>query len=310
MNWKKRIFKTKRSLIKRSPGEVAFDTVNVFLLFLLALLMIYPFWYTLIYALNESNDAGAGGLWFFPRKLTLFNIGFMLKSALLKRAYFVTIARAVLGSLLHLVVTGFAAYALSKRHLPGRKWFTYFLFIPMLIGAPLIGQYVVFARLGLINNFLVYILPGAFAFFMMAIARALFSEIPASLEESAKMDGAGYLRIFFQLILPLSKPIVATILIFSAVGHWLDFFTNFIYVQKESLYTLQYLLYQIIQGTATKSGVMGPMQFTTGAQTAVKISTETMKAAPLIIITLPIVFVYPFFQGYIIKGMLIGSIKE
>lgn len=305
-----RFFKRKRSNIKKSPGEIAFDTVNLFLLVLLAVVMIYPFWYTLIYALNESNDAGAGGLWLIPRRPTLSNILYVVRRPLLQRAYLVTIARAVIGPSIHLVVTGFAAYALSKRHLPGRKGFTYFLFIPMLVGAPLIGQYVVFARLGLINNFLVYVLPGAFAFFMMAIARALFSEIPASLEESAKMDGGGYLLIFFRIILPLSKPIVATILIFSAVGHWLDFMTNFIYVQKESLYTLQYLLYQIVQGAATQSGVMGPMQFTTGAQTAVRISTETMKATTLVIITLPIIFVYPFFQGYIIKGMLIGSIKE
>ena len=306
----KRLFRRKRGNIKRAPGEIVFDVANVFLLFLLAVVMIYPFWYTLIYALNESNDAGAGGLWFVPRKPTIGNIIYVVRRPLLQRAYFITIARSILGPLIHLVVTGFAAYALSKRHLPGRKAFTYFLFIPMLVGAPLVGTYVVYARLQLLNNFLVYILPGAFAFFMMAIARALFSEIPASLEESAKIDGAGYLLIFFRIILPLSKPIVATILIFSAVGHWLDFFTNFIYVQKESLYTLQYLLFQIVQGAATQSGVMGPMQFSTGAQTTVRISTETLKAATLVIITLPIIFVYPFFQGYIIKGMLIGSIKE
>lgn len=300
----------RRSYLKRTPGEITFDTVNIVLLFLLTVVMIYPFWNVLIYALNDSRDAGSGGLWLYPRVPTFANIIYVLKRPILRRAYFVTIARTVSGALIHLTVTGFAAYALSKRHLPGRKAITYFLIVPMFLGAPLVGTYVVYARLQLLNNFLVYILPGAFAFFMMAVARALFGEIPASLEESAKIDGAGYIRIFFRIILPISKPIVATILIFSAVGHWLDFFTNFIFVQKESLYTLQYLLYQIVHQKAASSGVMGPMQIQTGAVAQFRISTETVKATTLVIITLPIIFVYPFFQGYIIKGMLVGSIKE
>jgi putative aldouronate transport system permease protein len=301
----------RRRRIKRSLGEICFDVVNVFLLFLLAVVMIYPFWYVLVYSLNDSQDAASGRLWFYPRKPTLENVLYILRRPLLQRAYFVTVARTIAGPLVHLVVTGFAAYALSKRYLPGRKAITYFLIVPMFVGAPLVGTYVVYARLQLLNNFLVYILPGAFAFFMMAIARALFEEIPSSLEESAKMDGAGYIRIFFRLILPLSTPIVATILIFSAVGNWLDFFTNLVFVQTEKLTTLQFLLYQIVQQKAASSGVMGPMQMqATQAVAQFRITTETVKATTLVVITLPIIFVYPFFQGYIIKGMLIGAIKE
>jgi putative aldouronate transport system permease protein len=305
-------FLHKRNRITRSPGELVFDGFNALFMILFAALTLYPFWYVLVYSLNNSQDAYAGGLWFWPRKFTLENIIYIMNRQALQRAFVVTLARSVLGPLLHLVVTGFAAYALSKRYLPGRKAITYYLIVPMFVGAPLVATYVVFARIGLMNNFLVYILPGAFGFFMMAIARALFEEIPASLEESAKMDGAGYLRIFFRLVLPLSTPIVATILIFSAVGHWLDFFTNFLFVQSPKLATLQYLLYQfehetmvvpsLISAQAASGGGLQVAQF--------KISSDTLKATTLIVITLPIIFVYPFFQGYIIKGLLIGAIKE
>jgi putative aldouronate transport system permease protein len=247
-------------------------------------------------------------LW--PRKPTLDNIFYVLGRPNLQLAYLVTIARTVAAPLLHLIVTGFAAYSLSKRYLPGRKFITYYLILPMFMGAPLVATYVLYARIHLMNNFLVYILPGAFGFFMMAIARALFEELPASLEESAKMDGAGYLRIFFRLVLPLSTPIVATILIFSAVGNWLDFFTNYVFVQNPKLSTLQYLLFQIVNQNAASQGMMGPMQLSTQAIGAVKITTETVKATTLVVITLPIIFIYPFFQGYIITGLLLGSIKE
>jgi putative aldouronate transport system permease protein len=277
---------------------------------LVAVVMIYPFWYVLVYALNDSTNAASGGLWLWPRKFTLGNLVYVMRRPTIQKAYLVTIARTVAGPVLHLIVTGFAAYALSKRHLPGRRGITYYLIVPMFLGAPLIATYVLYARLGLMNNFLVYILPGAFSFFMMAIARALFEEMPASLEESAKMDGAGYLRIFFRLILPLSTPIVATILIFSAVGNWLDFFTNFVFVQTTKLATLQFLLYLIVNQNQASQGMMGPLKFETPGIGEVKISTETIKATTLVVITLPIIFIYPFFQGYIIKGLLIGSIKE
>ena len=300
-----------RNRIRRSPGEKAFDGLNALAMIVFALITLYPFWYVLVYSLNESQDAYSGGLWFWPRRFTFENIVHVLSAPALKRAYAITLARAVLAPLLHVVVTGFAAYALSKRYLPGRKVFTYYLILPLFIGAPIVATYVLYARIGLMNNFLVYILPGAFSFFMMAIARALFEEIPPSLEESAKMDGAGYLRIFFQLILPLSTPIVATILIFSVVGNWLDFYTNYLFVQNEKLATLQYLLYQFQHGSAiVPSLVSSALTSTATGVTKTKFSTDTLKATTLIVITLPIVFVYPFFQGYIIKGLLIGGIKE
>jgi len=301
----------KHNRIRRSLGEVTFDSVNVVLMFLVAVVMIYPLWYVIVYALNNSQDSAAGHLWFWPRKFTLENIAFVLKKPILQRSYVVTIVRTVTGPLLNLVVTGIAAFSLSKRYLPGRKFLTYYLIMPMFIGSPIVATYVVYARLHLLNNFLVYILPGAFSFFMMAVARAFIEELPASLEESAKMDGAGYLRIFFQLVVPLSTPIIATMLIFSAVGNWLDFYTNLLFISSDKLYTLQYLLYIIVQQQGATAGVMGAMQQQAQGNTAqFSLSSETVNMTTLVIVTLPILFVYPFFQKYIIKGILIGAIKE
>ena len=154
-----RLFRAER--IRQSPGDIVFDGVNVLLMSALCVVMIYPFWYVLVYALNERQDAQAGRLWFWPRKPTLFNIGFVLTAIPCSRTrYLVTIRGPLIGPVVHLVVTGLAAYALSKRHLPGRKVITYFLIVPMFIGGTMISNYVVIAKLGLLNNFLVYILPG------------------------------------------------------------------------------------------------------------------------------------------------------
>jgi putative aldouronate transport system permease protein len=300
-----------RNRIRRSLGEHTFDAVNALLMLVVALVMIYPLWYVIVYALNSSQDSASGHLWFWPRKFTVENIVFVLRKPILQRSYIVTIARTVIGPLLNLVVTGFAAFSLSKRYLPGRKFLTYYLILPIFIGSPIVATYVVYARMHLLNNFLVYILPGAFTFFMMAVARAFIEELPASLEESAKMDGAGYLRIFFQLVVPLSTPIIATMLIFSAVGNWLDFYTNLLFISSDKLYTLQYLLYVIVQQQGATAGVMGPMQQQAQGNTAqFQLSSETVNMTTLVIVTLPILFVYPFFQKYIIKGILIGAIKE
>jgi putative aldouronate transport system permease protein len=299
-----------RNRIRSTPGEMVFDTANTLFMLFLCFVMLYPFWYILIYALNDTHDARMGSLWFWPRKFTLSNFKYVITNPLIRNAYLITIARTVFGSLIHLIVTGFAAFTLSKRYLPGRKLLTYFFVVPMFIGGTIVSGYVVMAKLRLLNNFLVYVLPGAFSFFMMAIIRAFIEEVPSSLEESAKIDGAGYYRIFFQLIVPLCMPIIATVLIFSGVGHWLDFYTNLLYVTRQSLYVVQYMLYRIIR-YSSEADVTGGMaqQWMRAALAKEKITTQTLQMTTLIIVTVPILFIYPFFQKYIIKGVLVGSIK-
>ncbi len=237
----------KRSAARRSLGELAFDNLNVLLMLAFAFMTLYPFWYVLILSLNEGSDAALGGIWFIPRRWTLNNYSFVVLNPIVLNAYKITLLRTVAGSLLTLLVCGFAAYALTKHRLPGRNFFITFFIIPMFIGGTVVSYYVVYSRLGLLNRFWVYIIPGSFSFFQMIIMRTYMYTIPPSLEESAKIDGASYFRIFAQIVVPLCKPIIATVFLFNAVGHWLDFYTNMLYTaMNKSIMTLQYLLYLLI----------------------------------------------------------------
>lgn len=305
-------FKEKKNLIRRSPDEIIFDALNTVMLFIFGAATLYPFWYVLILSLNEGRDAALGGIWFWPRKLTFSNFQLVLDNPMLKSSYFITVARTVSGSLLTLVVTTFAAYALSKKFLRGRSLLISYFMLPMFIGGTVVSNYIIIANLGLINNFLIYILPGCFNFFYMIIIRTFINDIPDSLEESAKLDGANYLKIMFRIVLPVCMPVIAAILLFTGVDHWLDFYTNLIYVQNENLYTVQYLLYLVVR--ANQPSILmektGSMTGNISMLQRKQVTSESIQMATLIVTTLPILFIYPFLQKYFIKGILIGAIKE
>jgi putative aldouronate transport system permease protein len=280
-------------------------------LFLVCFITLYPFWYVLVLSFNEGRDAALGGIWFWPRVFSVDNYKFVLNNPMLKRSYFITISRTVTGACWTLFVTGLAAYSMSKRHLPGRNLILTFFMIPMFIGGTVISTYIVIAKLGLLNTFLIYIING-FNFFFMIIVRTFIYGIPSSLEESAKIDGATYFTILFRIIFPLCMPVVAVILLFSGVDHWLDFYTNLIYVQKRELYTVQYLLYLVVR--ANQANVILEQAAVSGGDVSLlragKVTPQAIQMATLMVATLPILFVYPFLQKYFVKGVLIGAIKE
>jgi putative aldouronate transport system permease protein len=299
--------------IKRSFGELLFDNLNVLLMLVFAFLTLYPFWYILVLSLNEGKDAAMGGIWFWPRKFSLENYAFVILNPNVLNAYKITILRTVSGSLITLFVCGIAAYALTKHSLPGRSFIITLFIIPMFISGTIVSYYVVFSRLGMLNRFWMYIVPGAFSFFQMIIMRTYMYTIPPSLEESAKIDGAGYFRIFAQIVIPLSMPIVATTLLFSAVGHWLDFYTNMVFVTKRTLMTLQYLLYLVVLANqGSMSAITEARAMSTGNEGLLRqnVTPEAIKTATIIVVTVPILLVYPFLQKYFVKGVLIGSVKE
>ncbi len=192
--------------IRRSPGEQVFNLVNIFFLCVVCFITLYPFWYVLILSLNDGRDTALGGIYFLPRKFTLANYQYVLAQRALRTAYVNTILRTVIGSTLCLMVSGLAAYSMTKKNLPGRNAVLTYFMIPMFIGGTIVSAYVITAKLGLLDNFLVYVVPGAFNFFYMIIIRTFMQGIPVSLEESAKIDGSSYYRIFFQIILPLCMP--------------------------------------------------------------------------------------------------------
>ncbi|SFJ02795.1 putative aldouronate transport system permease protein [Paenibacillus sp. UNC496MF] len=305
----------KGTKIRRTAGERAFDAFNVILMVVWAITAVYPFWYILVMSFNTGADAAAGPIWFFPRAFTLENYAFVFQYDRLQTAFVVTALRCAIGPALSVFVTMLAAFALSKRFLPGRKTILFFFMIPMFIGGTIISNYVVIAKLDLLNNFLVYVLPGAFGFFSMVIMRTHIEELPEELQESATIDGAGYVRIFFQIILPLSMPIIAAFAFFSVVGNWLDYYTNLIYVTDRSLSTLQFVLYEIIN--RAEANTLIDFTKTTGAQQRRLMSManntvptpEVIKMTVMVVVTFPLLFVYPFFQKYFVKGMLTGAVK-
>jgi putative aldouronate transport system permease protein len=303
------------NLIKRTPSERTFDFINVAIMILWAIAAIYPFWYILVMSFNTGADAAAGPIWFFPRVFTLENYAFVFQYDRLQTAFFVTTLRCIIGPIISVSITMLAAFALSKRFLPGRKLMLLFFMLPMFIGGSIISNYVVMVKLGLLNNFLVYVLPGAFGFFTMIIMRTHIEELPAELQESATIDGAGYVRIFVQIIWPLCMPIIAAFMFFSVVGNWLDYYTNLIYVTDRGLSTLQFVLYEIINRAEastlidfTKTSGAAQRRVMSMANKTVP-TPEVIKMTVMVVVTFPILFVYPFFQKYFVKGMLTGAVK-
>lgn len=294
-----------------SWGERIFDVCNVASLLALCGLVLYPFWYVLVLSLNDGADAAKGPIWFWPREFTTINYTYVFNNPLITDAFVVTISRSIIGALFGVAVMTLVAYALSKRDIPGRKAIIYFFMIPMFIAGSVISNYVVIVKLGLLNHFLVYILPGAFVFLYMIIIRTFIEQLPIDLEESAMMDGAGYMQIFLRIILPLSKAILAAMLFFGVVTHWLDFGANLLYVTDRSLFVLQYVLYMVVLSNQS-SDMLEIMQASGRLPQHVgnRLPTpQVLKMSTLIVVTMPLLFVYPFFQRYFVKGMMIGAVK-
>ncbi len=307
----------KENKVQRTSGEKAFDTFNVIFMVLLSFVTLYPFWYVLVLSLNTGSDAASGPIWFWPRVFTLENYFYVFQYRDLQRAFGITVLRCIVGPAIQVFLCLLAAYALSKRTLPGRKLILYFLMIPLFIHGSTITNYIVMAKLKIMNTFWVYVIPGAFSFFNMVIIRTFIEGIPPDLEESARIDGAGSFVSFAKIVLPLCKPVLAAFLFFGVVGHWLDLQTNLIYVTDRKLRVLQYILYIVINSSeANRFMDMNSMaseaavQHMIDNQTANTLPTpEVIKMAVMVVVTFPLLFIYPFFQRYFVKGMLVGAIK-
>lgn len=305
--------RVKRKLLHGRQEFGPFDIVNISLMLVFSFVVVYPFWYVLVIAFAESRSAALGAMYWWPREFTTYNVRFVLANPAIPRAFLVTAARTALAPLVNVATCMLCAFALSKRNLPYRKAISIFLIIPMFISGSIMTNYLLMVKIGLINNFLVYILPGAFNFFTMVIMRSFIDGIPKEItEDSVKIDGAGYVRIFLQIVVPLSKAIIATFLFYAAVGAWLDFGTNLLYVSKKSLYVLQYILYTILQDVRDASVVAQQTLRIYTARTQISAeqpSPQAIKMTTLVLVTFPLLFIYPFFQKYFVKGMYIGAVK-
>ncbi|TDQ42041.1 carbohydrate ABC transporter permease [Aureibacillus halotolerans] len=289
-----------------------FSVFNYLFLALFAFGTLYPFVYILAYSLSDGVEATKSTIYFWPKSFTLENYRQIFQDATFLAAYQITILRTIIGTILHVFLCALFAYALTKKSLPGRTFFSIFIFVPMLFSGGMIPTFILYRQLGLIDSFWVYVIPFLYNFFNIIIMRTFFQQLPDSLEESAKMDGCGDFRIFVRIILPLSVPVLATIGLFIGVFHWNDWFTGTYFVTNKDLLPVQTLLNELLtQSQALANAARNASQTgsSAGLQTTAATTPESLRMATLMVATVPILCVYPFLQKYFVKGVMIGSVK-
>ena len=289
---------------RKPRGEFIFSCVNSLLLILLCVIILYPMLMVMSRSLMSDVERATHPLRVIPTDIDLSGYRFILSSdAYVRHGYLITIARTLIGTALSLITTSMLAYPLSKRYYPGRKIITAMLVFTMWFGGGMIPTFIVIKTLKLIDTFWVLILPMMINVYNTIILRNFFMQIPDSLEESAKLDGGNDFQIFTAIYLPLSKAALATISLFYAIWHWNQWFDALLYINKQSLWPLQYILRQIITSASA-------IDVSSAAATFDAIpAMETVKMATIVISTLPILCVYPFLQKYFVKGVMVGSVK-
>ena len=308
--------RNKPTRIKTSAAYKVGQSINYTVLILLALVTLYPFWYCLILSFNSGLDALKGGIYFVPRVFSTENYAKAFTNPYIFSAFSVSIGRTVLSIALSCFFTSLMAYALTKRDLPGRSALIFYFYFTTLFSGGIIPTYIMYRQLGLLNNFWVYVLPGIYSFFNAIILRTFFYTIPESLQESARLDGCSELGIFFKIIFPLSLPALATVALFVGVGNWNDWFTGAYFVpRRRELYPAATLLNDLLsqavfENSTTSTGGKGQINEVLMGANARNTTPESLKMAFLVILTLPIICIYPFLQKYFVKGVMIGSIKE
>ncbi|WP_309119099.1 carbohydrate ABC transporter permease [Paenibacillus sp.] len=279
--------------------EKAYMTIVYAILTLLALCVVFPILYVVSVSLTPYSEVlKNGGFAIFPTKINFETYRTFLQDSTIPRAYQVTLFITVVGTLVNLIVTSLMAYPLSKKNMPLRNPILMLVVFTMLFSGGTIPTYLIVKETGLINSVWAMIIPSTVATFYLLIMKTFFENLPESLDEAAKIDGASELRILWQIVLPLSMPIMATVGLFYAVGHWNEFFAAIIYVSDNAKHPLQVILRGMLNQTE-----LPELDFER------IVPTESLQMAAVVLSTLPIIVVYPFIQKYFTQGALLGSVK-
>lgn len=289
--------------MKKDVDGRLFDLINVIILIIFTILIIVPLWNVLISSFASGQALARGNFIFWPDELSLENYKAVFRDSSMIRAFFVSVAKTVIGVLTHVFFCAMMAFAMSKANLKGRKLYSTMGIITMFFSGGMIPTYLLIRELGLLNSFWVYIIPALLSYYDVIILMNFFRNVPDSLEESAMIDGAGYWRVFLQIILPLSKPALATIALFNGVNQWNDFMTARIYITDKTLYPLQMKLYEII----VQSQTQGMQNIGTAVAQS---TTKGVQLATIVMTTIPILLIYPLLQKHFISGMMVGAVKE
>ena len=286
---------------------------GIFMLFII-LVTLVPYITILAKAFNEGTDTMRGGVGLWPRVFTVENFRVLLADTSMYKAFFVTICKVLCQVIGGVLVQFMAGYALSRKNLWGMKIINLVYLIPMYISGGMMAHYILYSKIGLLDNFWVYVLPTLWNFYNVIIIRTYMqTNIPDAIIEAARIDGAQEWTLFSRIILPLSKPILATIVLWIAVHAWNEWTSTLYYIQNPDLHTLQYKLMQTLKQTermkallmeAIKSG-----ENPEAIARSMKVTGEAIQSAQVVIVTVPIIIVYPFIQKYFVGGITLGSVK-
>ncbi|NOU72764.1 ABC transporter permease subunit [Paenibacillus sp. LMG 31458] len=294
--------------VKKSIGDKMFDVLLYVILTCIMFCTLYPFWTQVVISLDgggAKSAAYSSGIIFLPTQLTFDSYKLAFKFDALWMGYKNTMVRTAIGVVLSIFFTAITAYPLAKKDLPFNRTFTSFILFTMLFGGGTIPSYLLIKELHMLNTVWSLVIPGMIGAFNVLIMRNFFRSIPDELEESARVDGAGYLRIFTQIVIPLSKPVLATIALWVGVGHWNAWFDSMIYISDPNKQMLQIVLRKIIiQNNMTD--INSVIQHI-GSKT--EFSGRQLQATVVMFSIIPMLIVYPFIQKYFVKGVMIGAIK-
>lgn len=292
---------------KIKVGDLIFRIINTCLMLFVIVITIYPFWNQLILSFADREYLYAVEAQWYPKSFNLASYQVILKYKDIWIGYANTIIRTVIGTFLGLLVTAMASYPLTKKDFPGNKVLTFLILFTMLFSGGLIPSYLLMTQqLHLTNSIWALILPLLATPYNIFIMRNFFLSVPDSLEESARIDGAGYFRIFWQLIVPLSKPVLVTVGLWIAVGHWQAWYDNLLYLQDPDQWGLQMILREILVSNQ-QTNIYQAVRSTFGSAGAV--DERQLKSAIIVVSILPMIIVYPFLQKFMHKGIILGAVK-
>ncbi len=295
---------------KLTPSRVIFNIFNYTFFALCVLMCVFPLWYVFSYTVSDPVAVEKSVLVLYPKGFSLSNIRKVLSLSGFSHAAFISVARTVTGTLLAVFGNTWMGYLFTKERFPARRFFYRFVVISMYVSGGMIPTFLVYKYYGLLNNFLVYIIPGMVSAYNIILCKTYTESIPASLEESAYLDGAGPFTTYVKIIFPLSLPIAATIGIYAAVGQWNSWFDNHIYTfSVPNLTTLQYLMYTYLNEAQQLANLLESTHMEDIEAAEQMITPWGIKMTVTMLTIMPILMVYPFLQKYFIKGIMVGAVK-
>lgn len=287
---------------RRTIGTVAFDSINAFLLVILAIITLYPYLYVVSSSLSDPVALYRGSKFvLLPRGFSVISYKIVFRNPIIFRAYFNTIVYVVLGTGINLFMNILGAYTLSKRYLPGNKLFMKLIVFTMFFSGGMIPTFILVFKLGMIDTIWSMVIPNAVSAWNIIIMRTFFLDMDPGIEESARIDGANDFTILFRIVIPLATPVIAVITLFYAVGHWNSFFNALLYLRSRDKSPLQLILRDIL--------ISNDKSLSTGVYNDTEAVSENVKYALIVVATVPILCLYPYLQKYFVKGIMVGSIK-